>query len=87
MIKIKRFLGPTMAAIAISIGMAGVSGCQTDAQTGALLGSMIGAAAGAGLDHNNRGRGALIGAGAAGLGGYVVGNERDKAKARKTSEY
>jgi uncharacterized protein YcfJ len=60
-------------------------GCKNDAQTGALIGSAIGAAAGAGIDHNNRGRGAAIGAAAGAGTGYVIGNERDKNQ--KNNQY
>ncbi len=73
-----------IAAVAISSGM--IAGCQSDAQTGALIGSGVGAAAGAGIDHNNRGRGALIGAGVGAIGGYIVGNESDKNKAREAAK-
>ena len=76
--------GSAVLAIACLLN---VSGCQTDAQTWSLLGAGIGAAAGAGLDHDKRGRGAAIG-GAVGAGtGYIVGNESDKAKSRRSDEY
>lgn len=74
----------TLLALLASITLfLGTLGCQSDAQTGALLGSAVGAAAGAGIDHNNRGRGALIGAGAGAVGGYLIGNESDKNKAKE----
>ena len=62
-------------------------GCETDAQTGALLGSAIGAAAGAAIDHDKRGRGSAVGVGIGAVGGYIVGNEMDKKKARERDEY
>ena len=64
-----------------------LSGSETDAQTWGLLGSAVGAAAGAGIDHDNRGRGAAIGAGIGAVGGYITGNESDKAKTRQTNDY
>lgn len=60
-----------------------LTGCQSDAQTGGLLGAAAGSAAGAGIDHRDRGRGALIGAGVGAIGGYIIGNESDKNKARR----
>jgi len=59
-------------------------GCNS-AQTGGLLGGGLGAAAGAGIDHRNRGRGALIGAGVGSVLGYIFGNEMDKSRAQITS--
>jgi hypothetical protein len=74
----------TFWAMAATVALLGSTsmlvGCQTEARTGALIGAVGGAALGAGLDHNNRGRGALIGAGAGGAGGYMIGNESDKEK-------
>jgi len=66
------------------VGLAG--GCATKGQSGALIGSGVGAAAGAGIDHRNRGRGALIGAGVGAIGGYIIGNEADKADDRARYE-
>lgn len=71
----------TMAATVALLGSTSMLvGCETDARTGALIGALGGAALGAGLDHKNRGRGALIGAGVGTAGGYMIGNERDKTK-------
>ena len=72
-----------LAVLSALLLPAWIVGCQSDAQTGALIGTAIGAAAGAGLDHNKRGRGALIGAAAGAVGGYIVGNEADKQKAKR----
>ena len=74
-----------LAAMSTAVTLTG--GCQSDAQSGGLLGAGVGAAAGAGIDHNNRGRGALIGAGIGAIGGYIVGNESDKNKARERANY
>lgn len=76
--------------LCIVLATAGLSfpmGCESDAQSGAFLGSMIGAAAGAGINHDNRGRGALIGAGVGAVGGYIVGNESDKKKDQQNEAY
>jgi hypothetical protein len=73
-----------LASCVVLVGM--IAGCQSDAQTGALLGSAVGAGAGAAIDHDNRGRGALIGAGIGAVGGYIVGNESDKNKAREAAK-
>jgi uncharacterized protein YcfJ len=70
-------------AIALCASLVLVGGCKNDAQTGALIGSAVGAAAGAGIDHDNRGRGAAIGAAAGAAGGYMIGNERDKNKSNQ----
>ena len=61
-------IGRLIAVLLAVIGLAGTGGCETDAQTGLLIGSAIGAAAGAGIDHDNRGRGAAIGAGIGAIG-------------------
>lgn len=61
-------------------------GCATRAQEGALIGGAGGAAVGAGigsLSHARAGEGALIGAAVGTVGGYIVGNEMDKAEARE----
>ncbi len=65
------------------------AGCKTNAQSGVLIGSAVGAGAGAAIDHRNRGRGSLIGAGVGAVGGYFAGNEVDKKKDRdeKIEEY
>jgi len=82
----KRISTLLIAAVLAPLTLAG-GGCQSDAQTGGLLGAGVGAAAGAGIDHNNRGRGALIGAGVGAVGGYIFGNESDKNKAREREQY
>jgi len=61
--------------------LAVATGCQTDAQKGAVIGSLAGAGIGqlAGGDTEATLLGAAIGAG----GGYLLGNERDKAAQQK----
>lgn len=64
-------------------------GCANNAQTGALVGGAGGAAVGAGigsLSHARAGEGALIGAAVGAIGGYVVGNEMDKAEQRERDQ-
>ncbi len=81
--KLTTYLLVAVFSLTSAIGMLG---CSSDAKTGALFGAGGGAAAGAAIDHRNRGRGALIGAGIGAIGGYLIGNESDKSKA-KQNEY
>ncbi|NIR58436.1 MAG: OmpA family protein [Gammaproteobacteria bacterium] len=61
-------------------------GCQTNTGTvldskttqGAILGTLAGAAAGAAIDDDKRGRGALIGAAVGGVAGGLIGNYMQK---------
>ncbi len=62
----------------VSVGLAFVAGCESDAQTGALIGAGIGAIAGQAIGGDTEAT--LIGAGAGAAGGYMIGNERDKNK-------
>jgi len=73
-------LGTILMVVVVSLGLALVTGCESDAQTGALLGSGVGAGVGAlaGGDTKSTLVGAGVGAGA----GYMLGNEGDKKKAR-----
>ena len=80
---ITRKLTTLTAMTGLMIGAATMPGCANTAQTGGLIGAGVGAAAGAGIDHNNRGRGALIGAGIGAIGGYIFGNEHDKAQQQR----
>jgi hypothetical protein len=78
-----------LALMALGI-TATLGGCQSDAQTGALFGSGIGAGIGAIIGHNvsdHGAEGALIGAGIGALGGYAVGNESDKQRAWRSTNY
>lgn len=59
----------------------GSSGVSKTAKYGGL-GALAGAVAGAAIDHNNRGKGALIGAAAAGLAGAGYGYYADKQEAK-----
>lgn len=75
-------------ALAVSLGMMLVSGCETKAQTGAGIGALAGAGLGAivGNQFGNTGMGALIGGAAGAGGGYLIGNEGDKKDAKKESQ-
>jgi hypothetical protein len=65
---------------AVSLGLAFVAGCESDAQTGAVVGSLAGAGIGqlAGGDTKSTLIGAAIGGGA----GYMIGSEQDKKKTK-----
>ncbi len=56
-------------------------GCQSDAGTGALIGAGLGALAGQAIGGDSEAT--RIGAGAGAGIGYILGNERDKAKAEE----
>ena len=73
----KRFLIILIVA-ALSLGLAFVAGCESDAQTGALIGTAVGAGAGQAIGGDTEAT--LIGAGVGAIGGYIIGNEKDKAK-------
>jgi len=68
-----------LMAVAVSLGLTFVAGCESDAQTGAGLGALAGAGIGAlaGGDTEST----LIGAAVGGGAGYMIGNEQDKKKA------
>ena len=67
------------AALAGLLLLAGIPACQNDARTGLVVGTGVGALMGQAIGGNTTGT--LIGA-AAGAGiGYIIGNERDKARA------
>ncbi|MHC4157447.1 MAG: glycine zipper domain-containing protein [Planctomycetota bacterium] len=70
-----------LMAVAVSLGLVFVCGCESDAQTGAGLGALAGAGIGqlAGGDTEST----LIGAAVGGGAGYMVGNERDKKQLRE----
>jgi hypothetical protein len=76
-------IGSTLLVAVLVLSLAG---CETKAQTGALVGGAGGAALGAGIgsmSHARAGEGALIGGAVGALGGYIVGNEMDKADQRE----
>jgi len=67
-----------LMVVAVSLGLALVAGCESDAQTGALLGTAAGAGVGALAGGNTEGT--LVGAAVGGGVGYILGNEQDKKK-------
>lgn len=69
----------------LTIILTGCAGRQNSATTYATGGTLLGAAVGA-LTAKNKVTGALIGAGAGMLLGYVVGNEMDKADYDRVSQ-
>ncbi len=66
--------------VAVSLALAFIVGCQSDAQVGSALGALAGAGIGqlAGGDTEAT----LIGAAVGGAAGYMLGNEGDKKKAQ-----
>ncbi len=73
-----------LMAVAVSIGLAFVAGCESDAQTGALLGTGVGALAGQAIGGDTEST--LIGAAVGGGAGYMIGSERDKKKTKAEIE-
>lgn len=67
-------------AVAVSIGLAFTTGCQSDAQIGSALGALAGAGIGQLAGGNTEST--LIGAAVGGATGYMLGNEGDRKKAR-----
>ncbi|HEY7088831.1 MAG TPA: glycine zipper domain-containing protein [Tepidisphaeraceae bacterium] len=59
-------------------------GCETGRGTGTLAGAGVGGLVG--LAAGGTPRGALIGAGVGAMGGYIIGNEMDRAYARGQRE-
>lgn len=70
--------------VGVSLGLAFVSGCESDAQTGALVGTGAGALAGQAIGGDTKGT--LIGAAVGGGAGYMIGSERDKQKTKAEIE-
>ena len=69
-----------LMAVVVSLGLAFVVGCESDAQTGALLGTGVGALAGQAIGGDTEAT--LIGAAVGGGAGYMIGSERDKKKTK-----
>jgi outer membrane lipoprotein SlyB len=67
-----------LLTVVVSLGLIFVAGCQNNAQTGALIGTAAGAGVGQAIGHDTEST--LIGAGVGAVGGYIIGNEVDKAK-------
>jgi len=75
----------TLITVIVSLGLAFVGGCQSDAQTGAVLGSLAGAGIGQIAGRNTEST--LIGAAVGGAAGYMLGNESERKKARAETAY
>ncbi len=72
--------GTILTVVVVSLGLALVTGCESDAQTGALIGTAAGAGIGQAIGHDTEST--LIGAGVGAAGGYMIGSEQDKKKAQ-----
>ncbi len=80
--------GNRSAILAITVAMslsALLTGCESGGQTGAGLGALIGA--GVGQLAGRSTEATLIGAAVGGGAGYMIGNERDKRRARSELAY
>jgi phage tail tape-measure protein len=73
-----------LVVVAVSLGLALVAGCESDAQTGAAVGALAGA--GIGQLAGGSTEATLIGAAVGGGAGYMLGNEQDKTKAADDRE-
>ena len=67
-----------LMVVAMSLGLAFVTSCESDAQTGALIGTAAGAGIGQAIGHDTGST--LIGAGVGAAAGYMLGSEGDKKK-------
>lgn len=73
-----------MIVAAISLSLAFLAGCDSEAKSGALIGGLAGAGIGALAGGDTEG--ALIGAAVGTGAGYLIGNEGDKKKAGAQTE-
>jgi hypothetical protein len=69
-----------LMVVVVSLGLALVAGCESDAQTGALMGTAAGAGVGALAGGSTEGT--LVGAAVGGGVGYILGNEQHKKETR-----
>ncbi len=90
--KLSRQIMPALLVVSVSILSAGcatsANGKTSNAVPGAVVGSLLGAGLGAIIGHQSgeTGAGAAIGAAVGGAGGYVVGNEQDKARMQSEND-
>jgi len=70
--------------VAVSLSLAFIAGCESDAQTGAAVGSLAGAGIGQLAGGNTEST--LIGAAVGGGAGYMIGSESDKKKTKAEIE-
>jgi uncharacterized protein YcfJ len=68
-----------LTVVVVSLNLAIVAGCESDAQTGAAIGTLAGAGIGQLAGGNTEAT--LIGAAVGGGAGYMLGNEQDKQNA------
>jgi hypothetical protein len=80
---VKGFVAILMVVV-VSLGLAFVCGCESDAQTGALIGAGAGAGIGQAIGRDTEST--LIGAAVGGGAGYMIGNEQDKKKTKAEME-
>ena len=73
-----------LMVVAVSLSLAFIAGCESDAQTGAAVGSLAGAGIGQLAGGNTEST--LIGAAVGGGAGYMIGSERDKKKTKAEIE-
>jgi uncharacterized protein YcfJ len=73
-----------LIVVVVSLGLAFVCGCESDAQTGALIGTAAGAGVGQAIGRDTGST--LIGAAVGGGAGYMIGNESDKKKTQAEME-
>ncbi len=71
-------------AVVVGLCLSILVGCESDAKTGGLIGTAIGAGLGQAIGGDTKST--LIGAGVGAVGGYIIGNEQDKKKAKARAE-
>ena len=71
-----------LLVVAVVVGAAFITGCESDAGKGAAIGGLGGAGLGAIIGHQSghTAEGALLGGAVGGGAGYIIGSERDKKK-------
>jgi len=74
-------LATVLVLTVVALGLAFVSGCESDAQTGALIGAGAGAGIGQAVGRNSKST--LIGTAVGSTAGYMLGNESDKQKMKQ----
>ncbi len=82
--KLSNHVVAALLVVSVSVLSAGCATQKKDSKAvpGAVIGSLVGAGLGAVIGHQSgeTGAGAAIGAAVGGAGGYVIGNEQDKAE-------
>lgn len=75
----------TLIAMALGLGATFIAGCETCAQRGTAVGALVGAGIGQLVGRSPEST--LTGAAIGGAGGYMLGNETDKKRARIEREH